>query len=75
MPYTESSETTQAAYRAVGRVASSQRSCPSAQVSFLPAERQASQPSPSSAMPPPIVRAAPVTRARTNVGPDLASSI
>ena len=70
--YTESSETTKAAYRAVGRVASTQRSSPSAQLSFLPAERQASEPAPITATPPPLTRAIPITRSKTNVPPDVA---
>lgn len=65
--YTESSETTQAVYSAVGRVASSQRSNPSNNIAFLPAERQASQPAPPTAIPPPIVRAVGLTPSYSNV--------
>ena len=58
--YNESASTTEAVYRAVGRVASSQRSNPNSGVAFTGPERQASQPNDNfvntSMAPPPLVR-------------------
>ena len=68
--YTESPSTTEAVYRAVGRVASSQRSNPNSGVAFTGPERQASQPSAdfdaNSTCPPPIRRVPNVETPRRN---------
>ena len=57
--YSENSDNTQAVYRAVGRVASSQRSNPTGNLAFTLPERQASQSIDNdSPLPPPIVRSA-----------------
>ena len=68
--YNESASTTEAVYRAVGRVASSQRSNPNSGVAFTGPERQASQPSAdfdtNSIYPPPIRRVPNVETPRQN---------
>jgi len=63
--YNESSDTTEAVYRSVARVASSQRSNPDGNVSFTFPERQASQPQEpfGRPVPPPIVRTQRFSRA------------
>lgn len=67
--YNETSDATEAVYRAVGRVASSQRSGNTSSVAFTGAERQASQPSHdfvnTSMTPPPLARSPRITRSRT----------
>ena len=67
--YNETSDATEAVYRAVGRVASSQRNNPSTRLAFTGPERQASQPSDdfvnTSMGPPPIVRSPRITRQRS----------
>ncbi|ALH23080.1 von Willebrand factor type A domain containing protein [Chrysochromulina ericina virus CeV-01B] len=67
--YNETSATTEAVYRAVGRVASSQRSNPISGVGFTAPERQASQPpdfDATSSAPPPIRRVPNVETSRYN---------
>jgi len=67
--YNETSSTTEAVYRAVGRVASSQRSNPISEVAFTGPERQASQPADfdaASVAPPPIRRCPNVETPRHN---------
>jgi len=58
--YNENQDATQAVYRAVGRVASSQRSNPTTTIAFTGAERQASQSNDNSINtsmePPPLIR-------------------
>ena len=65
--YNETSNATEAVYRAVGRVASSQRNNPSTRLAFTGPERQASQPSDdyvnrNNMSPPPLVRSPRITR-------------
>jgi len=64
--YNESSDTTEAVYRSVARVASSQRSNPDGNVSFTLPERQASQPQEpvDDHLPPPIIRSHRISRVR-----------